>query len=297
MTKTKRMNPERLLSTALALAILFLLGGSPHPAAAQNDPDAEVWRQLFNGEDLQGWDVKITGYDLNDNFGDTFRVEDGVLKVLYDQYDSFDSRFGHLFYRTPFSYYVVAVEYRFVDGQAPGGPDWAIRNSGIMVHAQSAESMGKDQDFPISIEVQLLGGTGSGERTTANLCTPGTHVEIDGALVTDHCLNARSKTYHGDQWVRVEARVLGDSLIQHVVDGEVVFEYGGPQIGGGVVNGFDPAAKPDGKRLTEGYIALQSESHPIEFRKVELLNLAGCMDPKASNYKRYYVQSDPDACR
>jgi hypothetical protein len=28
-----------------------------------------------------------------------------------------------------------------------------------------------------------------------------------------------------------------------------------------------------GTPLREGYIALQSESHPVEFRKVELLNL------------------------
>lgn len=91
--------------------------------------------------------------------------------------------------------------------------------------------------------------------------------------------------------------MLGDSLIRHIVEGEVVLEYGGPQIGGGVVNGFDPAVKQEGKRLREGYIALQSESHPIEFRKVELLNLVGCRDPKASNYKSYYVQSDASQCK
>lgn len=261
------------------------------------DPDEEEWIQLFNGRDLEGWAVKIRGHDLDDNFGDTFRVEDGVLKVAYEQYDHFNDRFGHLFTRERHSYYIVAVEYRFVGDQAPGGPDWAIRNSGVMVHSQSAASMGKDQDFPISIEVQLLGGTGSGERPTANLCTPGTHVEMHGELVTDHCTNSDSETYHGDEWVRVETLVLGDSLIRHMVEGKTVLEYGGPQIGGGVVSNFDPAEKQDGKRLTEGHIALQSESHPIEFRKVELLNLVGCMDPVASNYKSYYVHPDADACR
>lgn len=279
---------------SLTIAVLLASAASAH---AQATPDKREWVQLFNGRNLEGWDVKITGYDLNDNFANTFRVEDGLLKVQYDGYDAFNNRFGHIFYREPFSYYLVAVEYRFVGEQARGAPDWALRNSGIMVHSQSARSMGKDQDFPISIEVQLLGGSGSGERPTANLCTPGTHVVMDGKLVTTHCINSRSRTYHGDQWVRVEALVLGDSLIRHIVDGDTVLEYSKPQIGGEVVSNFDPAVKKDGQPLTEGYIALQSESHPIDFRKVEILNLAGCTDPKASNYRTYYVKSDPSACR
>jgi len=255
------------------------------------------WVQLFNGRNLEGWDVKIAGHNLNDNFGKTFRVEDGLLKVRYDQYASFDDRFGHIFYREPFSYYIVRVEYRFVGEQARGGADWALRNSGIMIHSQSAKSMWKDQDFPISIEVQLLGGNGTGERPTANLCTPGTHVVVNGKLFTTHCLNSKSKTYNGEQWVRVEVQVFGDSLIRHVVNGDTVMEYSKPQIGGEVVNRFDPAVKQDGKILTSGYIALQSESHPIDFRRVELLNLVGCMDPRSPRYRSYYVRSDPAQCR
>jgi hypothetical protein len=266
-------------------------------AAGVNDPAQKEWIQLFNGKDLNDWAVKITGYDLNDNFGNTYRVENGVLKVLYDQYDQFGGRFGHMFYRRKFSHYIVAVEYRFVGEQAKNAPDWAFRNSGIMVHCQSPESMQKDQDFPISIEVQLLGGRGTGERPTANLCTPGTHVVRDGILFTPHCLNSNSKTYHGDDWVRVEVMVLGDSAIRHIIDGQTVLSYEMPQIGGGSVSHHNPWAKEDGKLLTEGYISLQSESHPIEFRKVELLNLAGCMDEKAKNFKSYYVKSNNSICQ
>ncbi|HEV8381517.1 MAG TPA: DUF1080 domain-containing protein [Gemmatimonadales bacterium] len=265
--------------------------------AQQPAPETRDWIQLFNGKNLDGWDVKITGHDLNDNWGNTFRVENGMLEVRYDQYATFDGRFGHIFYREPFSYYIVAVEYRFVGEQASGGPDWALRNSGIMIHSQSARSMGKDQDFPISIEVQLLGGNGTGQRPTANLCTPGTNVVMDGKLFTTHCLNSRSRTYNGPQWVRVEVLVLGDSLVRHIVNGDTVLEYTKPQIGGGVVNHFDPAVKQDGKLLTGGYIALQSESHPIDFRRVEVLNLVGCMDARATNYRSYYVRSDPASCR
>ncbi len=281
---------------ALLVTVAMLLAGTAS-AGAQAAPDRKDWVQLFNGRDLEGWDVKITGHDLNDNFGNTFRVENGLLKVRYDGYNTFDGRFGHIFYRESFSDYIVAVEYRFVGNQAPGGPGWALRNNGIMIHSQSARSMGKDQDFPISIEVQLLGGSGSGERPTANLCTPGTHVVMDGKLFTPHCVNSRSRTYHGEQWVRVEVLVLGDSLVRHIVNGDTVLEYSKPQIGGGAVNNFDPAVKRDGTPLTEGYIALQSESHPIDFRKVEILDLVGCTDPKAANYRTYYVRSDSSRCR
>jgi hypothetical protein len=272
----------------LPLALLLAI-----PALPQNKADQKEWRQLFNGKDLTGWSPKITGYALGDNFGNTFRVENGYLKAAYDKYEKFDSKFGHLFFREKFSYYVIAVEYRFVGEQTPGGAAWALRNSGIMIHCQAPESMGKDQDFPISIEVQLLGGSGTGTRPTANVCTPGTNIVMDGKLITTHCINSTSKTYHGDQWVRVEAMVLGASTVRHIVEGQTVLSYEMPQVGGGNVSKFDPAAKPDGKLLTEGYIALQSESHPVEFRKVELLNLAGCTDPKATNYKSYYVKSEP----
>lgn len=299
-----RFKPVVLFSVfAISMIMILIIPAmssliAPEIVLAQksNDPDKKEWIKLFNGRDLTGWDAKIAGYDLNDNFGDTFRVENGVMKVGYEKYDKFNNRFGHIFYKDKFSYYLIAVEYRFVGDQAPGGAGWATRNSGIMVHCQSAKSMGKNQDFPISIEVQLLGGLGKGERTTANLCTPGTNVVINGKLFTTHCVNSTSKTYDGDQWVRVEVEVLGDTSVRHMIDGKPVLEYQQPQIGGGNVANFDPAVKKDGTLLSEGYISLQSESHPIEFRKVELLNLAGCMDKKASNYKSYYVKSDNSKC-
>ena len=265
-------------------------------AAVGSSQEASDWQQLFNGRDLAGWTPKITGYPLNENFGNTFRVENGVMKVAYDKYDNFNARFGHIFYKQKFSYYIIAVEYRFVGEQATGGAGWALRNSGVMIHCQPPETMGKDQDFPISIEVQLLGGSGKGERTTANLCTPGTNVVIDGKLFTPHCLNSKSKTYDGDQWVRVETMVMGAGVVRHMIEGKTVLSYEMPQIGGGNVSNHWPLAKVDGTLLDEGYISLQSESHPVEFRKVELLNLVGCMDSKAKNYKKYFVKADNSTC-
>lgn len=278
----------------LKLTILFSL--CCLAVFGQKNADKQEWKQLFNGKNLDGWDIKIRGYELNDNYNNTFRVEDGKMVVRYDQYDDFAQKYGHIFYKGDFSYYRVAVEYRFVGEQAPKGEGWAWRNSGVMVHGQPAATMGKDQDFPASIEVQLLGGNGK-TRTTCNLCTPGTNVVIDGKLVTQHCINSKSKTYDGDQWVRAEVLVLGDSLIQHFANGEMVLEYNKPQLGGGNVSGdTDPSIKIAGKLLDHGSISLQSESHPVEFRKVEILDLKGCMDPKATNYKSYYVKADNSKC-
>jgi hypothetical protein len=236
------------------------------------------WIQLFNGRDLNDWQVKIAGHPLNENHGNTFRVEDGLLKVRYDQYDNFNEQYGHLFHKQKFSAYLLGLEYRFVGDQVAGGPGWAIRNSGAMLHSQDPATMGLKQDFPISIEMQLLGGNGQDERPTANLCTPGTNVVMNGELFTPHCLNSSSQTYHGDQWVRVDVLVLTDSLIKHIVEGDTVLTYTKPQIGEGNVINFDPAVKQDGQLLKDGYISLQSESHPIDFRKVELFDLQPYLD-------------------
>jgi len=280
----------KLAACLLAIAVTI-------PCLAQNNADSREWISLFNGKNLDGWVPKITGYPLGENYANTFRVEDGVLKVSYDKYAEFDNKFGHLFYKQKFSHYILVAEYRFTGDQAKGGPSWALRNNGLMLHSQAPETMGKDQDFPISIEVQLLGGAPAGDRPTANVCTPGTEIFRSGAMVRGHCLNSSSATYRGDQWVRVEIEVRGSEHIKHSVEGKTVLEYDLPQIGGGNVSNFDPAVKKDGALLNEGYITIQGESHPTEFRKIELLNLSGCMDPKASNYKSYYVHRQDDQCR
>jgi hypothetical protein len=257
----------------------------------------EQWESMFNGKDLSNWTVKIRNHPVGENFGNTFRVDDGKIVVRYDAYEKFDERFGHLFYNKPYGYYRIRLEYRFVGEQAKEGPGWAYRNSGIMVHGQTPKTMGLNQDFPVSIEVQLLGGNGKEKRTTCNLCTPGTNVEMNGKLFTPHCINSNSATYHGDQWVTAEVLVLGDSVIRHYANGIEVLSYQKPQIGGGNVSGQDKEFGVSGQMLQRGSISLQSESHPVEFRKIEILNLEGCMDPKAVNYKSYYIKSVPSSCK
>lgn len=262
----------QLFLAGLMLVFLAAMGTQASHPQEETKKKEENWIQLFNGKDLTGWTPKIRGYPSGENFGNTFRVEDGLLKVRYDAYPEFQERFGHLFHEGTYSKYRFRVEYRFVDKQVAGGPGWAIRNSGVMVHGQTPESMTQDQDFPCSIEVQLLGGDGKNPRTTLNLCTPGTHVEMDGKLVTRHCTSSKSKTYHGDQWVTAEIYVDGNNVIKHIVDGEVVLEYQKPQLDPG-----DASAKriiKDGMlQLDRGTISLQSESHPVDFRKVEILIL------------------------
>lgn len=284
-----------LILAAAAVLPAAIQGGAPGPA---NDPAREDWIRLFNGRDLDGWTPKFTKSDLGINLNGTFRVDDGLLRVRYDGWTTFNGEFGHLFYKTPYAYYRLVAEYRFVDRQLAGGPGWAQRNNGLMLHAPDPKTMLRDQDFPISIEVQLLGGLGDGKpRPTANLCTPGTHVVMKGELFTPHCVNSTSKTYDGDQWVRVEVEVHGDESIRHFVEGQPVLEYSKPQIGGGSVSPVDPRVKVDGTPLRGGYIAIQAETGPTDFRTIELLNLEGCGDPKATNYKKYIVRSNPDTCR
>lgn len=298
---------------AIVLGLFSLLGlffFAPKELG-QNNPDHEDWISLFNGKDLSAWDIKIADRPLNDNYLNTFQVEDGMLRIVYDQYENFDDKYGHMYYKKPFSYYKLRFDYRFVGDQTPGGEAWNVRNSGIMVHSQSAASNTFEQHFPVSIEVQLLGGLSDDKvRTTANLCSPGTAVERFGAIDYSHCINSTSKTYHGDQWVNVEVVVMGEEYIAHLIDNDIVLRYEHPQIGGAFISkalkgqdwgsmGVSNKEKwiaMEGERLSEGYIAVQAESHPIDFKNIELLDLCGCTDPKALNYKSYFIKSDNKAC-
>lgn len=250
----------KILSKSVMIALVLACLG----CSTSKEPE---WEPLFNGENLDNWTIKLRGHDLGDNFGNTFRVEDGLLQIRYDQYEEgFNYKYGHIFYQEPFSSYLIGVEYRFVGDQAEKNPGaWAYRNNGIMLHGQDPSTMEKDQDFPNSIEVQLLGGNGQDERSTANICTPGTHFVQDGELITTHCATSSSETFHGDQWVRVEVLVLRDSLIAHYVNGEEVMRYEQPQT-------------DDGTLLKEGTISLQSESHPTDFRKIEIVDLGNYED-------------------
>ena len=252
------------------LLVLSLLACAASIGSAADQPSKAC--NLFNGKNLDGWKVKIKGYELGDNFGNTFRVEDGVMKVSYDKYEKFGGKFGHIFHEEKFSHYILRLEYRFVGDQTPGGPGWAFRNSGIMMHCQSPESMRKDQDFPVSVEVQLLGGNGKNKRPTGNTCTPGTHIVMNDQLVTRHCINSTSKTYHGDQWVKIELEVHGNGLVKHTINGKVVMEYESPQLDEKDRDAKNLIAGGD-KMLSEGYISLQAESHPVEFRKIEIMPL------------------------
>lgn len=296
---------KKQLSTLLLNLLVVTLA-----AAQSKAPKSSDWVLLFNGKDLTGWDIKIAGYAMNDNYKNTFVAEDGIMRVKYDGYDRFDGRYGHIYYKQPFSHYRLRFEYRFLGEQLPGGDSWNVRNSGVMLHSQPAWSLGKDQTFPVSLEMQFLGGLGSGTRATGNLCSPGTIADIKGKLAMAHCINSSSKTYEGDQWVKGEAIVYADSIVYHIIEGDTVLTYTNTRVGGGFTspanNSFEAAhftpesaaawRKLDNTPLKEGYIAFQSESHAIDFRKIELLPLKGCMDPKASNFKSYYEISDKAAC-
>ena len=263
---------KKVLTFVMAALLLVGCGGVKKNSVAGNQE--KDFKPLFNGKDINDWFVKIYHHEVGENFGNTFRVVDGVIQIRYDQYADFNDQFGHLYYKVPFSYYHLKFEYRFVGKLQKGAPDYTLLNSGVMFHSQDPRTMLKEQDWPISVEMQLLGGLGDGRsRPTGNMCSPGTDVIYQGKISADHCINSSSKTYDGDQWVRGELIVMGESIIKHIINGDTVLQYSKPQIGGGVANGFDPKYKQDGKLLSSGFIALQSEGQPVDFKNIRIKQL------------------------
>lgn len=226
------------------------------------------WIPIFNGKNLDGWTPKVTGYKVGENPLDGFRVEDGILKVDYSKFVRFNGRFGHLFYKDKLSSYILRVEYRFQGELLPDAPGYCYRNSGVMIHSQSAESQDILQNWPVSLEAQLLGSTPKVKQLTANLCTPGTTVFYNGAFTEEHCISSTSKNYYDGEWVTLDIIVHGGKSIYHVIDGDTVLAYTKPQVGGMLLPENYPV--PSGTFLEDGYIALQAEGTPIDFRKVEL---------------------------
>lgn len=251
----------------LGLMIIFSCQNPPQDQQSQESPQ---WRSLFNGENLDGWEIKINGFDLGENYQNTFRVEDSILRIVYDDYENYGTKFGALYTAEAFTNYRLKIEYRFVGDTAKGAPSWGYRDSGVQYHCQSAVSMGKDQNFPVCLEYNLHGGNGTDERPVGQICAIGTMVDINGEPNTSFCTPAEvSRTIHGDQWAILEIDVQGDT-ISHWINGENILTFTNPR--------YNPEHElgktfiKDGKDgLHAGHISLQSNSHPIEFRKIEIM--------------------------
>lgn len=248
-------------------ALFLILPG----LAAEEHP----WKSLFNGKNLDGWTPKISGHPMGENFANTFRVEDGILKVDYDGYGKFDSQFGHLFTNIAYSRYVFRVEYRFVGKMMADAPIYVNLNSGLMIHAQTPQSMGLMQGFPASMEFQFLADEGKGKRPTGNVCTPGTNLEMNGELVTQHIVESSAPTIPADEWVRVEVEVHAGEEVIHRINGVEVLRYQRPQLD--PENKLAPATDllnaGAAKLLEHGHIALQAEGQPVWFRNIEIKSL------------------------
>jgi hypothetical protein len=263
-------------AAALLPLIALMAGCAPKPHVQLPAPEGG-WVRAFNGTDLDGWSVKIAGHDLGDNYRNTFRVHDGVLAVSYDQYDSFGGRFGSLFYGRKMSHYWLRAEYRFVGRQAPGAPSWAWQNSGIQLHSQSPSTMTKAQQFPVSVEFDIVGRRMFGRYPTGDVCRNGSRMIIDGQELQKKCSRLSDVAIPGDQWVSVLAEVNGAAQVRQAVDGSVVVDYSDLRL-----DDHDPdarrllAAGAPGA-LDSGYVSIQGNGHPIEFRRIDILPL----DPPA----------------
>ena len=283
------------LLAAPIIALVSLIGSAQSPS---DKADRRDWIQLFDGKSLDGWVPKITGYPLEkttptpsaSSTAPCRRRPTGPRRreqIRPSFLPTSEVLLLHRRRRVPLHRRAGGRRSRL--GHSQQWPDVAQPVAAIDVEGPG---------FPISVEVQLLGGLPNGKpQSTANMCSPGTQVFIDGTMVKGHCLDSKSQTYAGDQWVRVEVAVRGGERLIHKVEGQTVLEYEKPTIGGGEVNKFDPAVKVDGTLLTDGYIEIQGESHPTEFRKIEVLNLSGCMDSKSPKSKSYYVHQSDGACK
>lgn len=232
-----------------------------------------AWISLFNGKDLNDWNVKISGQDYNDNYRNTFRVENGLLKVSYQDYDKFDNRFGSLFTKQKFSHYWIRAEYRFVGSLVAGAPRWAFKNSGLQLHSQAPDTMRKDQNFPVSVEFDIKGAHFYGGAPTGDVCQNGTHVLIQGAPVKGLCSTVSDLNLSNDDWVSVLAEVDGSKRVRHIVNGALIVEYTDLTLDESNQDAKRLMASGAGKALDSGYISVQSNGFPIEFRRIEVLPL------------------------
>jgi hypothetical protein len=272
----RKRHPSALSFATGALLACLVLGAGIQVNA--EEVKAGPWRPLFDGRTLDGWTPKIAKHPSGENYQQTFVVDHGVIRVSYAGYGKLDGQFGHLFYKTPFKAYRLRLTYRFLpEGGLADTPAWARSNSGIMFASQSPESMTVEQPFPVSVEFQLLGKEGDALRPTGAVCTPGTTITIDGAKVKEHCTPpADAPTVPNGTWVKAELEVRPDGEVFQKIDGVVVHHYADVTLDPDdtVAGGAKPYILARGaQRVTEGYIALQSEGHPIEFKDIEIQEL------------------------
>lgn len=235
----------------------------------------QPWVPLFNGKNLEGWTPKIAGHPLGENAFNTFRVEDGILKVSYDGYEKFGVQFGHLYSNLAYSRYILRMEYRFEGKRVADAPGYVNLNSGVMYHSQPPQSMTFDQGFPVSMEFQFLADEGRGKRPTGNVCTPGTHLEMDGKKVVQHIVESTSPTFAPGDWVKIELEVRGNDEVIHRVNGKEVLRYRKPQLDPACkIVSAEPLVKAGAPMmLSSGHLALQAEGQGVWFRNIELKSL------------------------
>ena len=125
--------PSFQLSQLLAIFLLLLLFyscGKSESKTTVKSTEAE-WETIFNGKNLEGWTAKLQHHESGDNYANTFLVVDGIIQVNYDGYERFDERYGHLFYKKPYSSFHLKFDYRFTDQWMEDAPSYTYRNSGV----------------------------------------------------------------------------------------------------------------------------------------------------------------------
>lgn len=262
-----------------------------------------AWVSMHNGKNLEGWTPYFEKSGLT-NPDSTFQYSPEGYFFVNQRLSKNTTGFGHLFFtKKKLSYYLVRAVYRFTTkdaapGFAPGGDQ--PQNNGLMIHSQDPKTM-NGKAFPTSSECQLLGpenALNSGPKSqgflsgiSANLCVSGITVNYKGNDISSNCWkaeypatwkNTKIPFEDADGWSDITVRVLGDSLIQHYIHGTKVLEFS--------------KIRANGAALKDGFLAIQAEGTPTQFKALEYVELTGCMDKSNANYRSYFVKNDPQAC-
>ncbi len=299
-------------------------------------PNDSNWIQMLRKGDtkLSDWTPKIQGHAAGENPYNSFsygETSDGQPRLIVTDTVSNTSSYGygHLFYKTAYSDYIVRAKYHFPTKEsfAGGAGSWTIQNNGLMLHCQSAASMDKGQDYPKSIENQLIGywsyGDGSPPNTTtSNLCLVNTSVNYHGQWYSDgtghHCTQSK---FHSLAYDSSTTPAKGANSTNATWPGKDIWEYAMDRVIDSTSMTFYMRSRPDTAwdsvlgvtqirlgltntssgpgsttALGSGYISIQMEGTSTEFASIEVLNLVGCMTKTDTAYRAYFIKDDPKQC-
>jgi hypothetical protein len=213
---------------------------------------------LFNGRDLSGWCVALEGRRPGEDPNGVFRVSDGVMRVSGEET-------GGIVSEKSYRDYVLRVEYRWV-GKSVGSRLGMAADTGVLYHSQG-EMFAWNGLWMRSFECNILRGRTGDFIIVSDKGAPVRYAAtVEGRVVADEAnisnwfrLGSWANTEDTPdvfperrygEWNRLEI-VCDGSRVEHWLNDVLVFE----------AENLTPS---------QGRIQIQSEGHPVEFRRIDL---------------------------